>query len=147
MVVLGIGEIVTSYFFGKLIDKLRKIVLININNAMSWMAIIFSFLSLKLNSYFCCLVAGFFWGGGDVASLTLISSLIASDFDGKLEGFTMFRFLMCVGVVLGSVISIVFKDASIYYSILSVAMLMFIVLIGSNFYKERTKEERQKERE
>jgi len=93
LIALGVGECTGGYIFGKMIDKMQKRSLLLINVSIALAGAGTTLLAFFIDNYPLTIVAGYFWGTADVTNQTLNSSVIASDFNGKLEGFTMFRFL------------------------------------------------------
>jgi hypothetical protein len=86
-----------------------------------------SFVCYYLNSYYCCFIASFLWGASETFLQTNTGGLIATVFEGKVEGYSVYRIFFALGVVFVLLLNILLSGSDPYIFITIILALQTIV--------------------
>jgi hypothetical protein len=122
----GAAELIGGVAIGKIIDKFHKTYSLNLSNLLIQSAIVISFLAYYQASYIGGIFSGILWGFAEVSVNTISTSLIGSDFDGISEGFAMYKFFQCAGVIVGISLNILLGQSNMHILILLFAFIQLV---------------------
>jgi len=142
LVALACGEVMAGIVMGKLADIYNKIQLVNTIIMIGEAALILTFVAYIYKIYALTVLSWFIWGFTDNSFQTIMTSLIGSHFKGKLEYFAIFRFLQGLGVVFGSVVTIVIPEALTCVVVIAATLLFLHV----QFYLTKPKDSAEEEK-
>jgi len=124
LIALACGEVSAGIIMGKLSDIYNKINLINFIILFAEAALAITFIAYASKVYLLVVFSWFAWGFTDNSIQTVMTSTVGSHFKGKLEYFALYRFLQGLGVVFGSVLTLVIPNAITCVIIIAVALIL-----------------------
>jgi len=142
LIALACGEVLAGIVMGKLADIYNKIQLTNAVIMIGEAALIITFIAYIYEIYALVVLSWFVWGFTDNSIQTVMTSTVGSHFKGKLEYFALFRFLQGLGVVFGSVLTIVIPQALTVVIIIAATLVLMHVLFSLTKPKDSAEEEK-----
>ena len=126
LLVLAFGEVAAGLSMGKLADKFEKLKLFNVTIVINEAALAFTVLACLFKSYPCALIGGLLYGYGDTGIQTMISAVIGSVFNGRMELFSAYRFFQCFGIMFSCVTAVFIPEELpiIYLMIIAATLLV-----------------------
>ena len=130
---LGFGQLIAGYGTGRLFDRFPNVKLSEYIFGITELSAMTSFLAMVTHNYLISLLSGFLWGISDNSVKTLCIGTISAKFKGSLELFAAYRGTQCVGIVVNSLVTILFSEQ--VGSIFVIAMLLIEIgcHIGFNY--------------
>jgi len=132
---LGACEGISGLIVGRLLDKYNKVLVANFTNILIEIALVLSLLAVYEQNYTLCFIVGGAWGLCDNGTMTTIGTIIATEYNNKLELFALFRLWQGFGAVVGFVVAILVQGQPLYVFILVVAVFQIATNIYMNTFK------------